>query len=292
MRVLIIANPIVGIHKEKREIVRNIASHIISNGGNADITYSMKPGVGEKRSSRAALEGYDAVYAAGGDGTINDVAAGLVNRSIPLGIIPLGTGNGFARALGIPFEPDRLMKMLSANRTVDIDVGKISSRIFLATAGMGYDAFIAYDFNLQQRTWRKLHTYFFLAVKHYVMKSAENLTLIVDGREIKRRVFALTLTNTSQYGGGAVIAPQADPKSGTLIAVLIPKFNLFRAVPAIIKLFNGSISKLNGIEYIEFKTLKIKRENAGIFHVDGEAFDGVATTNVSVIPHSLRVIVP
>jgi len=124
------------------------------------------------------------------------------------------------------------------------------------------------------------------------MKSAENLTLIVDGREIKRKVFALTLTNTSQYGGGAVIAPQADPKSGILIAVLIPKLNIIKSISAIIKLFNGSISKLKEIEYIEFKTLKIKRKSAGLFHVDGEVFEGTTNTNVSVIPHSLRVIVP
>ncbi len=117
MRVLIIANPIVGIHKEKRKFIQNIVAHIVRNGGSADITYSMKAGTGKLRSSRASLEGYDAVYAAGGDGTINDVASGLINRNIPLGIIPLGTGNGLARALGIPFEPDKLIRMFEANRT-------------------------------------------------------------------------------------------------------------------------------------------------------------------------------
>ncbi|MBN1292206.1 MAG: YegS/Rv2252/BmrU family lipid kinase [Candidatus Latescibacteria bacterium] len=292
MRVLIIANPIVGINRDKRAVIQKIASSIIDKGGNVDITYTMKPGVGNKHSSRAALEGYDAVYAAGGDGTINDVASGLINRPTPLGIIPLGTGNGLARALGIPFETDKLLEMLLAFRTTAIDVGKISSRFFLATAGLGYDASIAYDFNLQQKSWRKLHTYFFLAVKHYFMKNSENLTLIINGKEIKRKVFALTATNTSQYGGGAIIAPQADPRSGTLIAVLIPKFNIFQAIPAVIKLFNGSINKFHGIEYYEFETMKIIREKAGLYHVDGEAFEDSATTNVKVLPHSLNIITP
>ncbi len=292
MRVLIIANPIVGIHKEKRKIIQNIVAHIVRHGGSADITYSMKAGTGKLRSSRASLEGYDAVYAAGGDGTINDVASGLINRNIPLGIIPLGTGNGLARALGIPFEPDKLIRMFEANKTADIDVGKISSRFFLATAGMGYDASIAHDFNLRKKSWRKVYTYFFLAVKHYFLKSTENMTLIIDGKKIQRKVFALTISNTSQYGSGAVIAPQADPTSGTLIAVIIPKFNLINIIPAVIKLFNGSINELKGIEYFEFKNLRIKRENAGLYHVDGETFEGDANSNVTVLPRSLKVIFP
>ena len=292
MRALIIANPIVGINRGKRAVIQRIASGIADSGGNADITYTMKPGVGNKHSSRAALEGYDAVFAAGGDGTINDVASGLVNRPTPLGIIPLGTGNGLARSLGIPFETENLLETLLACKTKAIDVGKISSRIFLATAGLGYDASIARDFNLQQKSWRKLHTYFFLAVKQYFLKSSESLTLIIDGKEIKRKVFALTASNTPQYGGGAIIAPQADPTSGKLIAVLVPKFNVFQAIPAVIKLFSGSLNKLHGIEYFEFETMKIIRENAGLFHVDGEAFEDGAVTNVKVLPHSLNVIVP
>ena len=127
MRILIIAHPFVGIDKEKRRIIEKISASISRNNGSVDVAYTMKPGIGTVFSSRAALEGYNAVYAAGGDGTVNDVASGLVGRFTPLGIIPLGTGNGFARSLNIPFETDNLVDMFSKNKTTTIDLGKISS---------------------------------------------------------------------------------------------------------------------------------------------------------------------
>lgn len=292
MRILIIANPVVGIEKEKRAIVENIASHITSNGGSVDITYSLKPGIGGKYSSMSKFEGYDAVYAAGGDGIVNDVASGLVESDIPLGVIPLGTGNGFARGLNIPLDQKSLIEVLLQNKTTKIDTGKISARFFFATAGIGFDANIAYDFNRLHKINRTLTTYFFLGIKNYFFNRPENLTLIVDGKEINRKVFGLTIANSPQYGGGAVIAPQASLKSGKLIAVLIPKINIFNAIPAIKKLFNGSVNELNQLEFIEFKSLKIKRKNAGLYHVDGDAYRGTATLNVTLIPSSLKVIVP
>jgi len=292
MRVLIIAHPIVGIDKEKRRVIEKISASISRNKGSVDVAYTMKPGIGTVYSSWAALEGYNAVYAAGGDGTVNDVASGLVGRPVPFGIIPLGTGNGFARSLDIPFVTDKLIDMFSKNKTITIDVGKISSHYFMATAGIGFDAFIAHDFKLKERSSRKLLTYFLIGIRRYFKETSENLVLVADGREMKRRVFGLTIANVPQYGGGAIIAPQASPRSGTLIAILIPKFNPLKALPMIRKLFKGTVNTVPGLEYIEFKTLKIKREQAGIYHADGETFQGNPTMNVTVIPNSLRVIVP
>ena len=292
MRVLIIANPTVGIDKKKRSVVENIVSLISGEGGNADVTYSFKPGLGEKYSLLSAFEGYNAVYAAGGDGTINDVASGLVGTDIPLGIIPLGTGNGFARGLNIPLDQESFTEVLLRNRITKIDTGKISAHYFFATSGIGFDAKIAYDFNKSHKINRTLSRYFIIGIKNHFFDRTENLTLIVDGKKINRKIFALTIANTSQYGDGAVIAPQANPYSGKLIAILTPKINIFKAIPAIKKLFNGSVNELSELEFIEFKSLKIKREKAGLYHVDGETYKGTANLNINVVPSSLKVIVP
>ena len=292
MRVLIIANPNIGISKEKKEIIESIASRISQNGGSADITYSMKPGIGRKYSSVAAYEGYDAVYAAGGDGTVNDIASGLIGKDIPLGIIPFGTGNGLARGLKIPLEREGYTDVLFKNKTKQIDAGKISSRFFFATCGIGFDAKIAYDFNQPYNSNRKILNYFWYGIKNYFISRAEELILIADGKEIRRKVFVLTIANTSQYGGGAMVAPQANPSSGKLIAVIIPKINALKTVLLYKKLFNGTINESNDLEYIEFKSLKIKRRKFGLYHVDGETYKGDITLNVSVIPSSLKVLVP
>jgi diacylglycerol kinase (ATP) len=292
MRVLIIANPSVGIDKEKRKMIEGISSHLKKKGGSADITYIMKPGLGKKHSSRAVVEGYDAVYAAGGDGTVNDVASGLIGQKIPMGIIPLGTGNGLARSLHIPFDFDSLVRMFVANNTITIDTGKISSHIFVSTAGIGYDANISLDFSKTRGKERSVFTYFLLAVKNYFTKRPEKVFLQINGKEFTRKIFALTISNVPQYGSGAIIAPQANPSNGKLVAVVIPKFSIFKAPEAIKRLFEGSVEQLKEIEYLEFKSLRIQREKPGIFHVDGEVFLGEAILQVTVHPSSLHVIIP
>ena len=292
MRVLIIANPVVGISKEKRSILEEITSAIKKHGGSVDVTYTIKPGIGRNLSSRAGMEGYDAIYAAGGDGTINDAASGLVGHKIPLGIIPLGTGNGLARGLGIPFDTKSLIEILLRNKITSIDTGKIASNIFLATAGIGFDARIAVDFNRTRKSKTNIMQYFYFAVRNYFLGRPEKLTLIVDGRELKRTVFALTICNLPQYGGGAIIAPQADPRSGKLIAVLIPKFGMFKALQVTPKLFNGTADEIKELEYLTFESLIIKRERADVFHVDGETRKGDSTLKVSVLPSSLKIITP
>ena len=290
MRILIIANPLVGIRKEKKKVLDDIVTRITDRGGSVDVAYSMKPGVGNKYASRSPLEGYDAVMAAGGDGTINDVASGLINRNIPLGIIPLGTGNGLARSLEIPCDPEVIVSSLFSHKTTTIDTGRIGPHTFLATAGIGFDAYIARDFNNNRGEGDSIAKYFMFAVKNYFMKSPERITLTIDGQKIERKIFALTFCNMSQYGGGAVIAPHADPRDGRLLAVLVPKFNPLKASIMAKKLFDGSVLDVKGIEYISFTSLKLHRENNGIVQYDGETFTGDPNLTVSVAPSSLIVV--
>ncbi len=292
MRILIIANPTVAIDKKKRAVVERIMSQVTDRGGTVDSTYSMKAGMGSNYSSMAPFEGYDAVFAAGGDGTINDIASGLVGGNIPLGIIPLGTGNGFARGLNISLEERNFTEVLMAQKTELIDVGKISSHYFFATAGIGFDAHIAQKFNMDKTHGRNITRYIFLALKNYLLTASEKVTIIVDGKELNRSIFGLTIANMSQYGSGAIIAPQARPNSGKLVAVLIPRMNVFKALPAIKKLFDGTANKIKDLEFIEFENLKIMRNKGGYYHVDGETYTGNVSLNVTVFPSALRVIVP
>ena len=292
MRILIITNPVVGIRKEKRAVVERVKAHIEREGGTVDIAFMHDRGDGRAYASRAALEGYDAVYAAGGDGTVNEVASGMVGRVPPFGIIPLGTGNGMARSLGIPTDPDAIIKMLSGQKTRTIDTGIINGQTFLATAGIGFDAAIAAEFNRRRKTITSISQYIAIGVKFYFFTPSERITIKVDGRTITRKVFGLTFSNMPQYGGGAIITPQASPDSGKLVAALIPKLDPFRAIPAIKRLFDGTIDQANFMEYIPFTRLTVTRKESGLVQTDGETFDSGKNLSVKVQPASLKVYVP
>jgi YegS/Rv2252/BmrU family lipid kinase len=252
----------------------------------------MKPGMGKQYASRAALEGYDAVYGAGGDGTLNDVATGLVERKTPFGIIPLGTGNGLARGLNIPFDIESIVQMFERGKIIQIDVGKISSQYFFSVAGIGYEVYIASDFNQLASPNRHFKTLVFLALKNYFLKPSEKVRLVVDGKEITRKIFSLTLCNTGQYGSGAVIAPQASARDGKLTAVIIPKLNVFSGMQAAYRLFHNTIHEMRGLEYIDFHSMKIIRAKPGSYEVDGETHTGGSNLNITILPGALRVIVP
>lgn len=292
MRILIIANTVVGIQKEKRAVVDRVVARIAKMKGIADVAYIYEHGIGRIYSARAALEGYDAVYAAGGDGTINEVATGLVNRKTPLGIIPLGTGNGLARALGIPTDPDAIIDVLMKRNVRSIDTGLIDGHTFLATAGIGFDAYIADEFNRSRRVTTSIGQYAKTGIKLYFTRKPEQVTIEVNGTTLTRKIFGLTVANTSQYGGGAVIAPTARPDSGELVAVLIPKINPFRALIMLRQLFAGTTDQSRHLEYITFTSMTIQRSAPGLVQTDGEAFEGPREVTVKVEPASLHVYLP
>jgi YegS/Rv2252/BmrU family lipid kinase len=252
----------------------------------------MKPGMGKQYASRAALEGYDAVYGAGGDGTLNDVASGLVERKTPFGIIPLGTGNGLARGLNIPFDIENIVWMFDQGKIMPLDVGKISSHYFFSVAGIGYEVFIAKDFNRLARRKRHFKMLVFLALKHYFLNRPEKVSVVIDGKETNRKIFSLTLCNTGQYGSGAVIAPQASAHDGKLTAVMIPKLNVISGTQAAFRLFKNTVHETKNLEYINFQSMKIIREKPGSYEVDGETYTGGTNLNVTILPGALQVIVP
>lgn len=290
MRVLVIANPIAGIRKDRRAVLDAVRKQLTRRGHSCDITFSMARGRGKYLSSRAVVEGYDAVFAAGGDGTVNDVASGLVDRHVPLGVLPLGTGNGLARGLNIPFEYGKTIDLLEKEQVRAIDVGKIGQYHFLATGGIGFDAQIAHEFNLQQTTQRSMTRYFTIGLKNYLFRGSEEVEITIDGNKMTRKIFAMTFANTPQYGGGAIIAPTARPDSGKLVAVLIPKPNIIQGISGVIKLFKGTVDEIKILEYIEFTKMSVKRQKNDFLHVDGEAYNCNQQFTVQVNPSSLMII--
>ncbi len=292
MRHLIIGNPLIGIRQEKKAVIDKLVARLKKDGATVDVTYILERGKGKFHASRSKLEGYDRVYAAGGDGTVSEVASGLVGLGVPLGIVPLGTGNGLARSLNIPLETESMIHAMAKGKTDTIDCGQIGDVHFFATAGFGFDAWIAQDFNIRRKEKTSVFDYFMIGVKNYLFRPPEKVTIEIDGKEITRKLFALSFCNTKQYGGGAIIAPQADTKSGTLIAALIPKLSLFKVPAAIMQLFNGTLEHSKNIEYHTFTSLTISRGKNDIAHADGEIFHVKKTFTVNVLPQSLNVIVP
>ncbi|MDZ7267896.1 MAG: diacylglycerol kinase family lipid kinase [candidate division KSB1 bacterium] len=285
-KMLFIVNPISGFRRDKSDLINRIHAQFPAG----DIELTAAPGEATRLAGEAARRGYHLVAAVGGDGTVNEVASGLVGTDTALGIIPRGSGNGLARGLGIPLAPAGSLQVLRAGQVRTIDVGCAAHRHFFAVCGVGFDANVGRKFNAA--TWRGPLPYFLIAAQEFVDYKPEPLRLHVKHQQWEKTPFLITIANTRQYGNGAIIAPQAQPDDGLLDMCVVEPLRLLDALKYAPRLFNGTIDRAPIISYQRVQEITIAKDGPILFHVDGEATLCEGPLKISIKPRALRVITP
>lgn len=240
----------------------------------------------------AKAEGFEAVIAAGGDGTINEIGQRLVGTGIALGVIPLGSGNGFARHLGFSTRTTKALGQLLTANSVEIDSGDFGGVPFINNAGIGIDAEVAQQFSIAKT--RGLKTYVKLASRAFFNFKTFDIELVVDGkREYQLKdLMLIDITNGSQWGGGAKIAPLSTLSDGWMEAIILEKSSLL-SVPRLIKLlFQGKLYRHPKIKMIRGQHFEIRRQEKGNAHVDGEAIKLGSKIKAMVHVKSVKLLVP
>jgi len=242
----------------------------------------------------AVAKGYDVVYACGGDGTINDVASELVGKGTALGILPVGSGNALARALGIPEDVEEGLRLLKTGRIAKMDVGVACGRYFFSTAGFAFEARLSRRYNEGRlsRKLRGLAPYFVLAPLEFLRFRPGPLRLSIDGKDIDGRPLLMTAANTSHLGGGAVIAPDAKNDDGLLDFCFVHRTNIFSALDLARRLLSGNIEKHARYETARGRKAVALGWDLKDAHVDGEPFQWPGDVEVSVLYRKLNVLVP
>jgi YegS/Rv2252/BmrU family lipid kinase len=238
----------------------------------------------------AERDGFDVVYAVGGDGTVHEIAKRLIGRSLALGILPTGSGNGFARHIGLPMELRASLRACSGRRTVTIDTGAVNGIPFLGTMGIGFDALVADRF--ANSATRGFRTYVSIGLRSFFTYQAEEYEVVVDGRPHRQRAFTIAIANSSQYGNDARIAPQASVTDGQLDVVLVDDVSLLTAAALFPRLMSGTIARSKRVTMLRGRHIEIRRPSSGPAHLDGEPFTLPAMLTIDVKPASLRVLLP
>ncbi len=235
---------------------------------------------------RAIRGGVDIVYAVGGDGTIHEIAKRLIGTTVALGVVPAGSGNGFARHLGLPMDPAASLRACRGLRIETIDTATVNCEPFVATMGLGFDAWIADAF--AHAGVRGLKTYVRVALRGFGGYQREEYDIAIDGKRSTHRALVVAIANASQYGNNARIAPLASLQDGMLDVTVVESANLIAAV----RLFTGSLHRARGVVTMRAQRVEITRRSAGPAHLDGEPLTLPQVVNVEVVPRSLRVVVP
>jgi YegS/Rv2252/BmrU family lipid kinase len=289
-KVKFIHNPKSGIMRNPT-IIRKLIEFTLSDAPfEYDFTETEYRGHAFELARQAVEEGYDVVVSVGGDGTANEVASALLHTGVALGIIPIGSGNGLARGMGIPVAVRRAARLLLDGTTRVIDAGAIQDRNFFIVTGMGFDALVGKLFD--DRSLRGPLPYFYIGVREFLFYRPESFTIEFNDRRMTFRALLVTIANTKQWGNGVYVAPQAEPDDGLLDICIIHRIGLLRAIYHLPKLFTGKIDKIREYERYQTTSVKIIREKPGPFHVDGEPVDAPANLQVQVIKQALKIVVP
>lgn len=294
MKTMFIINPISGKGKGSRpfKMIRNIHEAF----GKAGVEYDIR--IWERADMlpeliTAAIEGkFEVVVAVGGDGTINEIGKRLVGTDIALGVVPIGSGNGFARHLGYSLRQKKAIYQLLSARPVAVDTGDFGGIPFINNAGVGIDAYVADRFSRSKT--RGLQTYIKLASKAILEFETFDCTLIVDGkREYQcHEVMLMDIANGPNWGGGAVIAPLSTISDGWLEAVIWEKTNFIAMPNLVMLLFQGKLYRHPAVKIIRGKTFEIIRTRSGYAHVDGEAVNVPNSVTATIHEKSMRLLVP
>lgn len=289
MKILFILNPAAGGGKAAEQVTPAVHEIFLESGIAYDIVKTEQKGDGIVLAKRAAEAGYTTVVAAGGDGTINEIASGLVGTSTVLGIIPMGSGNGLARCLRIPLNYWDACRLILRGESMTIDVGQVCGRYFFATSGIGFDAHVGKIYNEQPGHSRGILPYFQFAVTEFFTYEPREVLLTFNGQTSRHIPFVLTVANGDQYGGGAIIAPGALPNDGLFDVVIIPQSHPLQILAHLPKLFSGTVDTFPHFESHKTNAIIIQRPESGPIHVDGETFMAGETLEYSLLPQTLHV---
>jgi YegS/Rv2252/BmrU family lipid kinase len=285
-----IINPSAGQGKYK-QIIQSIHNILSDSGVRYDIKVLEYRGEALSLAKEAA-DDHDVVVAVGGDGTVNEVFSGILGTQAIFGIIPAGTGNGFARALELPLDLEKACQVLVEGYTKEIDVGMANGRYFLGTAGVGFDALIAEFAGEKLGPLRGMWLYFFAGALMFYRYKPPLVNVEIDSRIAKVTPLAIAIANTRIYGGKALIAPDAKPDDGLLDVCVIQDMSAFRLVCHLPKLFTGRHVRLPDVTMHRGRKVAISSPEPIPLHVDGEAAGSHVRVEFAILPKAIRVLVP
>ncbi len=253
------------------------------------------PGHAVELARQAVADGADAVLAVGGDGTVNEVARGLLGSRVALGIVPAGSGNGLARALGIPLQTAHALAALEGAEPRAIDVGFLNGRPFLNVAGAGFDAAVGRAFHERGARGgrRGLFGYVHLSLRELRAYRAPRVVLeLPDGARHELNPFVLTFANGPQYGSGAVINPGARLDDGVLEVVVFEDGSRLAMLAEAPLLFLGGAERLARYRRLTARCVTVTSPTPLPLHVDGDPMPPAERVRVELQPLALWVLAP
>ena len=287
---VLIANPQAG--NGRGRMIAKRALTCLENAGQAvDLHFTREKGHGTELAHQAVAAGAERRIVCGGDGTISETLPALADSAIPLGLLPFGTANDFARALDIPRKVNPAIHTLLQGQVCPIDLGRARNRLFTTVAAFGFDAEISHRMSNGQVPFSGTAGYLFETWRHTATYRPVPVLLLGDFGTIHQEVLQVSTANTRSYGGGIQIAPGARADDGLFDLIIIdsvPRWTILSVLP---RLFSGKHIAHPAVRIERTSQLELHTDEPRVMHADGE-YLGETPMNLQVCPEALMVVLP
>ena len=285
-----ILNPEAG-HGAGRRLAPNLARSFREAGMRIEVLVTPGPSEAARLAAEAADDGYAIVIAAGGDGTANEVANGLIGTTTALALYPLGSGNDLARGLGYPRRLREVPAFIAGARRRVIDVGELNGRVFVNAAGVGIDGVVAEGVRGSTRVVGPTLGYFAGALAAIATYRAMPMRITIDGESREGRHLIVVASNGKFFGSGMRPAPAASLDDGWLDITLACELSMAATLAALARLYRGTHVNGTTIQTRRARALDIELDRQIAIEVDGEVIRA-SHVSIKVRPGALAVIAP
>ena len=298
-KTLLIANPAAqngngaGAARRAEEVLR-------AELGEASFAMVLTESAGQAVELAARAGNYDTVLALGGDGIVHEVVNGLMSLSekerLSLGVIPIGSGNDYARTLNMPTSLDAALRVIQENEVRFLDVGKCNHEYFAQTLSFGLDAAIAHDTVQRRKRTGRTGTMLYLEsgidqLLHHL--SEFSFTAQLNNRVIEGSAFLFAIQIGCTYGGGFRICPDAQPDDGLFdLCIARPPLSVARATFIFLLAKNGWHTGFSQVENVRTASMRLQFNQTPPAQMDGELVCPADTFDISIVPRALRVYMP
>jgi len=255
----------------------------------------LQPDEDETRSYSQLIAAYagriDAVIVGGGDGTLNAAAPGLMQTSLPLGILPLGTANDFARTLGIPASLEQAVKIIADGQLRAVDLGEVNQHLFLNVSSIGFSAELAHNLTAESKKRWGVGGYALAALRLLRQSRPFSATLVHQGQRIPIKTVQVSVGNGRFYGGGMTVEQRAAPDDGLLDVYSLELQHSWQLIALLPFLRRGTHGRWRNVRAFSTTELTIETRRPHYINADGEIV-GQTPAHFRLLTRALRVYAP
>lgn len=291
LRARLILNPMAGQSYRLADLDETLG-YLVRRGWELSLRETHEPNQAMELARQAAEEGLDLVIATGGDGTVNEVVNGLAGTATAMAVLPMGSGNVWAREQGLPLEPAEAARELVQGRIRSVDLGLAGSRYFLLMASVGFDAAVVQALADEGKPAFWPLGYILKGITVAMTFAGKETVISLDHSKVEGEMVLVVIGNTRLYGGLVQITHQASIDDGLLdVCILrgkggLPEISLFTLMA-----FLRQQDRVSGVEYYRTREVTISSQTPLYVQTDGELI-GTTPLTFQVAPRALRVLVP